>query len=165
MHRHPPEIVYADPAIQLMRWDDLFVTRYVGNAGEAHVRRMLEEHVRFVESRPLRTTLSLNHVDVASFQPPNEKVRGLAREYDAAVAPKLRGSATVIAAGGFGGAVVRGILSSLSLINRRQTPQDVFSSVRSAFLFLTQHRAPSPKSPTLPIDDLVAAYDRACGKS
>ena len=158
----PPKILFEDDAMQLMAWDDLFVARYRAPAGEAHVQRMSDEHLRFIAASPAGQTLSLSHVDMPRIEPPDERVRKLIALYDEQVHGKLRATSTIIAAGGFGGAMVRGILSGLHLMHRRRVPNGIFATPREALDFLSRHREPSKRSP--PIDQLVTTYDRACGK-
>lgn len=164
MHAHPPEVVFSDDRMQLMRWDDVFAIRWIADSGEDHVRRMISEHTRFVDERPPNTTLALTHVDMENVKPPDDRTRKLIAAYDDGMHARLRASATVIAARGFGGVVVRGIMSGLALVNRRKTPQDIFSDPRDALAFLQKHAARSVRGTTPPLDALVATYERACGK-
>lgn len=162
MHARPPEVVFADAHVQLMRWDDVFVTRWLAESGEVHVRRMIDEHRRFVDGRPDGTTMALTHVDMEQVKPPDEPTRKLIAAYDEGIHARLRASATIIGARGFGGVVVRGIMSGLALVSRRKTPQDVFVAPREALSFLLRHAARSPHATTPPLDAIVSAYERAC---
>jgi hypothetical protein len=155
-------MLWQDAHMQLMTWDELFITRYVAPSGEEHVQRMTDEHVRFIESHPLGATLSLAHVDMESIPPPSDRVRKLIAIYDEKVHGKLRATATIVAAGGFGGALVRSILSGLHLLKRREVANGIFASTRDALDFLSRHREPGKRSPSL--DQLVTIYERACGK-
>jgi hypothetical protein len=165
VHAKPPEVVFSDANLQLMRWDDVFVMRWIAESGDTHVRRMITEHTRFVDARPQGTTLALTHVDMENVKPPAEATRKLIASYDDAMHGRLRASATIISATGFGGVVVRSIMSGLALVKRRTTPQDVFSVPRDAIAFLSKHAVRSPRGTTPPIDALVDAYARATGKA
>lgn len=162
MHALAPDVVFADDHLQLMRWDDVFVMRWISPSDEPYVRRMVQEHTRFVDSRPEGTTMALTHVDMVNVKPPDEPTRRLIGQYDEAMHGRLRASATVIAAGGFGGVVVRGIMSGLALVNRRKTPQDVFALPRDGIAFLTKHATPAPGRPIPTVEAMLAAYERAC---
>jgi hypothetical protein len=164
VHARPPEVVWSDPKLQMMRWDDVFVVRWTSESGADHMQRMMDEHARFVDARPPNTTLVLTHVDMEHVKPPDEATRKLIGAYDDAMHARMRASATVISARGFSGVVVRGIMSGLALVNRRKVPQDVFAEPREAIAFLHKHAVRSPRDTTPPVDALVEVYARACGK-
>jgi hypothetical protein len=162
VHARAPEIVFADGVCQLMRWDDCFVSRWTGQTGADQVRRMTDEHVRYLDAHGDRTTLTLSHVDMAEVKPIDSDVHAEIRRYDAAVVTRIRAGVTVVGVGGFSGVVVRGVIAGLNLVTRRSAFSAVVSTPREGIDFLARHSI-SAKTPTS-LDVLVATYERACGK-
>jgi hypothetical protein len=162
VHARPPEIVFSDSVCQLMRWDDCFVSRWIGETGAAQVRRMTDEHVRYLDAHADHTTLVLSHVDMDHVKPIASDVHEEIRRYDSAVVARIRAGVTVVGVAGFSGTVVRGVIAGLNLVRRRAAFSAVVSTPREGIDFLSRHSM-TAKTPTS-LDALVATYERACGK-
>lgn len=151
----PVEIHYRDPVLVLVSWEDFFFQHWRSEGEVAHVRRMFEAHRRFVRSRP-GPTYSMAHVRIHSLKPPDEAMREVMRQHQDEVGPTLAGTVTVIEADGFAGAVLRGVVSSLALLNRSDARHQVRKSALEGIRYLVS-RHPRDAA-TLDPEALTAHY-------
>jgi hypothetical protein len=112
------QVLYRDPVLVLATYDEIFFQCWRDEGGVAQVQRMYEEHLRFVSARPERTTLSMAHLTMPGVRPPEDGLRVYMNKHGKEVTPRVRRGVTVIEAGGFAGAVVRGVVSGLTLLSR-----------------------------------------------
>lgn len=153
------EIFYADEAVIVGAWQDVFFQRWRGPGGVASIRSMHRAHERFLKGRPPRTTLSFSHVEGASMKPPEEAGRASMKEHIALLSERARAATTVIESAGFGSAIIRSVVSGLVLVSKRGLPHEVFSSPKEGFDFLLRHRSPAGTGVTAA--ELEALYRRS----
>lgn len=138
----PVEIHYRDPVLVLASWEDFFFQHWRREGEVDHVRRMFETHKRFVRSRPA-PTCSMAHIRIHSLKPPDDAMRDVMREHQDEVGPFIGGSVTIIEADGFAGAVLRGVVSGLQLLNRTAAKQQVHKTALDGVRYLVARRPPS----------------------
>lgn len=138
----PVAIHYRDPVLVLASWEDFFFQHWRDEGRVEHVRRMFDEHQRFVRSRPTGT-YSMAHIRIHSLKPPDEAMREVMRQHQEEVGPVIAGTVTVIEADGFAGAVLRGVVSGLSLLNRTAAKQQVQKTALDGMRYLVSRRPAS----------------------
>lgn len=92
-------------------------------------------------------------------QPIGAEMRAAIESASRDLQPITRAGALVLLAGGFGGAIIRSLLTSLNLIRRPQFPSKITATVEAACSFLAEHvdGAPSPADLLAVHRELVAA--------
>ncbi len=151
-------IVHCDDALCIMTWRDFFLYAWTGRGNAGHAQSLLDCHRRYLKDNKSKTTVAMAHIKGPAMIIPDEATRETLREH-VRVARDVRAFATVIDGDGFGAAMIRGLVSSLSLLSRRELVREVHRTPRDGLAFLLRERDPSHEPVTL--DDVVRVYETA----
>lgn len=142
-------------------WRDLVVTewRQQGSAAEVAATYDLQRaHIRRLSAKI--STLAV--VPGAVIKPIDPAMRLAIDEAARTIHPHTRASVLVLPASGFGGAIVRSVLTSLNFIRRLDFPNKITSTVPLACMFVAPHidGAPTPADVEAVYREIAAAAVR-----
>lgn len=134
-------------------WRNLFLTEWRARATAAELAINYELQVAHIRRLPPRAFVSFAVVPGAVIRPVDPELRKVIDSAVHAIHPHTRAAALVLSTGGFGGAIIRSILTSLNFIRRLDFPNKVVATVPAAFGFLAPHVDGAPT-----VAELEAVY-------
>jgi hypothetical protein len=143
-------------------WRNLFLTEWRARATAADLAANYELQVALIRRLPPRAFVSFAVVPGAVIRPVDPELRKVIDSAVPTIHPHTRATALVLPAGGFAGAIIRSVLTSLNFIRRLDFPNKIFATVPSALGFLAQHVDGAPTLAELEAvhRDLLAAPPR-----
>jgi hypothetical protein len=151
-----PVIVLESDSVVVASWNDVCFEAWLTRGTDRDIRAATDAHVR-VLARTSGSIIPCSIVHEQAAGPIDSEVRAALVERGRQLDPRTKASALVILAGGFAGAVVRGIATGLSLLTRAKHPTKTFASIDAASRWLEPYFAPvGARAPTA--DDFVRAF-------
>jgi hypothetical protein len=127
-------------------WRNLFLTEWRARATAADLAANYELQVALIRRLPPRAFVSFAVVPGAVIRPVDPELRKVIDSAVPTIHPHTRATALVLPAGGFAGAIIRSLLTSLNLVRRSEFPSKITGTVEAACSFLAEHvdGAPTP---------------------
>lgn len=155
------QIDLSNPAVTVCRWRDLVITEWRERGSAADVKAAYDLQRRYIrETRTKLVTLTI--VPGSVIRPLDTEMRKSLDEAVLEIHPHTRAAALVLPATGFGGAIVRSVLTSLNFLRRLDFPYKILATVPAACAYLAPHidGAPTAAAVEAVHNDLQAATPR-----
>lgn len=152
-----PEILFCDEVMQLAALGDVFVERWTGTGNADYLRTLVGVHGEWVRARAPAKTLFLVHITTPRITLPDAAGREMVKEHVRVIDGRIAACVIVLTAKGFSASVFHAVLSTATMVRRSKYPYRVSRDLDDAFRWLTVHRPPHSRSPSIS-DDLSSAY-------
>jgi hypothetical protein len=136
----PATILHDDGKLQLACAKDVFIERWVINAGAPQQKALFEHHRAFVAKGTGAWSVLFVDLRFDTVTIPSEEERELIRQRQAMMAPKLAAGVMVIANQGFVASMVRTIFSAAVLAQRTPYEYRVCASTKEGWEWLAPRR-------------------------
>ena len=153
-----PRIDLSTPIVVVGVWRNLVITEWRMRGSAADVEATYTLQRRFIHALG-RKIVTLSIVPGAVIRPLDAETRKSIDDAVLDIHPHTAAAALVLPATGFGGAIVRSILTSINFLRRFDFPNKILATVPTACAFLAPYidGAPSPDHVEAVHRDVLAA--------
>lgn len=137
-----PRIELSTSVAVAGHWRNLHVTEWRTRATTEQLADIYKRQLDL--ARRTGTIVTLSIVPGSAVQPIGAEMRGTIEDATRELGPKTRAAALALLAGGFGGAIIRSVLTSISLVRRYHYPSKITGTVEAAIAFVTEHIEGAP---------------------
>jgi hypothetical protein len=154
-------IEVSTPTVVAGYWRDLYLTEWRTRATTAELVTnydLQRAHIRRLSAK----LVTFSVVPAAAIKPIDAEMRKVIDDTVVSIHPHTKAAALVLPATGFGGAIIRSILTGLNLLRRLDFPNKITSTVPAALTFVAPHVDGAPTAAELEAvyDELLAAPHR-----
>jgi hypothetical protein len=133
-----PLVEHSTANAILGRWRNLYVTHWKQRSDAREIMALYEKQLRYLERSGVRIA-SLTIIERAAIGALDDDMRAAIDFASTHVLSKVLVGATVVPASGFGGAMIRSVLTGLNLIRRLPFANKVTESVAEGCAFVAPH--------------------------
>jgi hypothetical protein len=151
-----PRIELSTAFVVAGTWRNLFVTEWRARASTEQLADIYRRQLALAGRTGTIVTLSV--VPGSAVQPIGAEMRRTIEEATRDLEPKTRAAALALLAGGFGGAIIRSVLTSIGLVRRSAHPSKITATVEAAIGFVAGQvdGAPAPAEVAAIYREIVA---------
>lgn len=158
MATDPPRIDLSTPTVVVGLWRNLVITEWRARSSAEDMSVAYDLQRRYIRQLS-RKIVSLTVVPGAVIRPLEPEARKVLDQAVLDIHPSSAAAALVLHASGFGGAMIRSILTSLNFLRRTDFPNKILASLPDASEFLAPYieGAPTPAAVEVAYQAVLAA--------
>lgn len=152
-----PQVDLSTAVVVVGHWRNLHVSEWRARSTTEQLSAIYTHQAEL--ARRVGKVVTLSVVPGGAVQPIGVEMRQVIEAANRDLQPLTRAGALVLLAGGFGGAIIRSLMISLSRIRRSEFPNKITATVEAACVFLAEYvdGAPTPAEIAAVHREIVAA--------
>jgi hypothetical protein len=152
-----PQVELSSAVVVAGQWRNLHISEWRARSTTEQLQAIYTRQADIARRHGKVVTLSVVPGNVV--QPIGAEMRATIEAADRELQSKIRAGALVLLAGGFGGAIIRSLMTSLNLLRRSEYPNKITATVEAACTFLAEYvdGKPSPAELIAIHQEIVAA--------